>query len=168
MAKASSAKNTRLFIIMGFVFVIVIGSGIAAYFIAPKFLGKSDAKQASEKTEESAQEKIVKEASEPEKKEERITVSMKPLVVNIQGSGGRFLKVKMDMEAENKGTAKEIEERMAQIRDNLITILTEKRASEISTLEGKRKLKQEIIRHSNRVLKSGRIKKVYFTDFVMQ
>jgi len=168
MAKASPPKNKKLFMIVGFVFIIVAGSGAAAYFIAPRFLGKSEPKQVSEKVNESDAEKAVQKASEEEKKEESVTVSMKPLVVNIQGSGGRFLKVKMDMEAENKGTAQEIEERMAQIRDRLITILTERRASEISTLEGKRKLKQEIIRHSNRMLKAGRIKKVYFTDFVMQ
>jgi len=166
MAETSSgSKKSKLLIIIGVVLVLV-GSGVAAYFIAPQFMGETDKSETSKKGEEVASEGA--EVKKESQAEVESVVAMKPMVVNVQGGGGRFLKVNIELKTGNKDAATEILKRMGQVRDQLISTLTTKRANEISTVEGKRKLKQEIIRKTNRIIKSGKVKKVFFTDFVMQ
>jgi len=109
-----------------------------------------------------------------EKKEEKKHVigpiyKLDPFIVNIMGKEGeRFLKVEMCFELENEGLKEELNERLPQIRDILIKLLSSKKVEEVSTLIGKEELQREIISKINRILISGKIKNVYFTDFVMQ
>ncbi len=161
MAEPEKKSSKKIIVIIGFV-LLVVGSGVAAYFLAPKLTG-SEPKEAKEVATEGGAEKV---ASKPKKV--KVIIPIKTLVVNVKGGSGRFLKVGIEMEGESKEVEAEAKESMAEIRDQLITILTTKNTSEIVSTEGKRKIKLEIIRKANKILKSGKIKKVYFTDFVMQ
>lgn len=93
-----------------------------------------------------------------------------PFLVNLidDGRGPRYLKVEVKFELEADNVQAEIESRLSQIRDELLTLLSSKRVSDIETIDGKRILKDEIFTRVNRILVTGRIKRVYFTEFVIQ
>ncbi len=95
---------------------------------------------------------------------------VEPFVVNLidDGRGPRYLKLEMKFELESEDVRTEIESRISQIRDELLILLSSKRQTDIETTDGKRILKDEIFTRVNKVLVTGRIKRVYFTEFVIQ
>ncbi len=101
------------------------------------------------------------------------TYDLEPFVVNLADQDRkRYLKVVMQLELENdkkvsKKLQKEIEDKLPVIRDAIITLLSSKKSSDISTPDGKMKLKKDIINTLNSKLVSGKIVNVYFTEFVI-
>ncbi len=104
------------------------------------------------------------------KEEEMVgkTVPMEMILVNLAGSRGQSIaKVSLEFEVDNEAVIKEIEKRKPQIRDVLITLLSSKSLNEISTIEGKDSLREEIRDTVNRFLTKGKIKRVLFTDLMV-
>lgn len=95
---------------------------------------------------------------------------LEPFIVNLidDGRGPRYLKVDIKFELENEGIKDEITSRLSQIRDEMLTLLSSKRQTDVETTDGKRILKDEIFTRVNKVLVTGRVKRVYFTEFVIQ
>jgi flagellar FliL protein len=91
-------------------------------------------------------------------------------IVNIVAEDGspHFLKVVLSVELDNEKTKEEAEKRVPQMRDQVISILTSKTKEKISEKEGKELIRREITTSINRFLATGRIKNVYFEDFLIQ
>jgi flagellar FliL protein len=86
----------------------------------------------------------------------------------LSESGRRYLKVEMNLELEGEELAHELETKKPVLRDVIIRILSGKSLEEVSTIKGKETLKEEILVDLNQRVKDGKIKNVYFTDFVVQ
>lgn len=86
----------------------------------------------------------------------------------LSESGRRYLKVEMNLELEGEELAVELEKKKPVLRDVIIRILSSKSLEEVSTIKGKETLKEEIVTDLNQRVKDGKIKNVYFTDFVVQ
>jgi len=86
----------------------------------------------------------------------------------LSESGRRYLKVEMNLEIEGEELSPELETKKPIFRDIIIRILSSKSLEEISTIKGKEKLKEQIVNDLNLRLKDGKVKNVYFTDFVVQ
>ena len=65
-------------------------------------------------------------------------------------------------------TLKEIEARVAQVRDTTILLLSSKRLSDITDFEGKALLKDDLRERVNALLDQGQVRSVMFTEFVVQ
>ncbi len=90
-------------------------------------------------------------------------------IVNLQdNSGTRYLKVTINLELEEDGSKGEIERLMPKIRDSLIILLSSKSYNEIGTVEGKYRLREEMVERINSILKDDRVLTAYFTEFVIQ
>lgn len=91
-----------------------------------------------------------------------------PFVVNIlDNTGRRYLNLIIEVETTTPEAIYEIEDNEAPLRDALIMLLSSKSMDELSRVEGKIKLKQEIILRMESVLGPGKIKNVYFIEFNM-
>ena len=96
------------------------------------------------------------------------TQSMGEFVVNLTSTRSyRYIKTEVYVELENEELAKEIEERYPQLRDAINAILrsqTEEdiKEPELVTLKGK------IVEKINEYLIQGKVKNVYFDEFVIQ
>lgn len=86
----------------------------------------------------------------------------------LSESGRRYLKVEMNLELEGEELSPELDTKKPVFRDIIIRILSSKSLEEISTIKGKEKLKEQIVGELNTRLKDGKVKNVYFTDFVVQ
>jgi flagellar FliL protein len=86
----------------------------------------------------------------------------------LSESGRRYLKVEMNLEIDGEELSPELDTKKPVFRDIIIRILSSKSLEEISTIKGKEKLKEQIVEELNMRLKDGKVKNVYFTDFVVQ
>ena len=99
-----------------------------------------------------------------------IIVPLESIVVNLGGVGsGRYLRVLINLEVENAGAQNTIKEKFVMLRDEMISLLSTKTAKEIETEGSLLGLRLEIKNILNAVLGTGEtIKKVYFSDFIIQ
>ena len=94
-------------------------------------------------------------------------IPLETFIVNLAGSKGRRVaKVNMELEISGENLTTEIEQRKAQIRDMIIILLSGKTYDQVATKEGKDQLREEIMKTVNAFLTKGKIKQVYFTEFL--
>jgi len=159
----SGGNNLILIIIVVLLVLLLIVGGVVAYLM----LSGDD----EENPEAVKQEKVEKKKSH--KKVDDLTVGpMYPLdkfTVNLLSqNGSRYLVAKIDLEQENPEMTPELDSKVSLIRDIIISILSSKTVEEISTPKGKEKLKEEINNQINKYLEDGEVKRIYFTNFIIQ
>jgi flagellar FliL protein len=94
---------------------------------------------------------------------------LEPFLVNIDDDAQtRFLKTALTLEFDGEDLQEEIDRRLAQVRDNILLLLSSKTFSDIRSPDGKYVLREEILERLNSVLVTGQISNVYFTEFVVQ
>ncbi|HBE80503.1 MAG TPA: hypothetical protein DDW65_22370 [Firmicutes bacterium] len=91
------------------------------------------------------------------------------IIVNIPSDDGvdRYLKINATMELDNEKTKEEVTKRIPQIRDLMISILRTKTKEKIDEKEGKDEIRSEIINSINHYLVMGKVKNLYFEDFLI-
>lgn len=94
---------------------------------------------------------------------------LEPFLVNIDDAEEtRFLKTALTLEFDGEEVQPEIEKRIAQVRDNILLLLSSKGFSDVRTSDGKYILREEILERLNSILVTGQVNNVYFTEFVVQ
>lgn len=166
LAKAvtpASPKPILFIILSAFNIVVVLAVGILL------FLGKK--KEEAKPTIDQVVEGEQKAQAEDKKKEDEFigkVVPMETFLVNLAGSrGGKLAKITMDLEVSNGDVMSEIDRRKPQIRDIIIILLSSKSYDQVSAKEGKDFLRDEIRDRVNSFLTKGKIKSVYFTEFLL-
>ena len=95
--------------------------------------------------------------------------SLSTFIVNLVGDRGKsYLKAQLDLELSNETVKVEIDKRLPQFRDSVLTLLSSKSQNDIKTLEGKYQLREEITSTLNQYLVTGKVINVYFIDFIVQ
>ncbi|MEK6709949.1 MAG: flagellar basal body-associated FliL family protein [Nitrospinota bacterium] len=96
-------------------------------------------------------------------------IPLTPFIVNLADPGGRrYLKVTVEIELEKKESEAEMKARVPEIRDQIIVALSSKTFQQVQGAAGKQVLREELTARLNATLKSGKVKNLYFTDFVVQ
>jgi flagellar FliL protein len=96
-------------------------------------------------------------------------LALDPFIANLADEDGkRYLKATVQVEFVEGRVPPEVNARLPQIRDLLLTLFTSKLFSEVRTPQGKALLRDEIINRLNRVLRRDVVKAVYFTEFIVQ
>ena len=100
-----------------------------------------------------------------------IVLPLNSFVVNLmdkQGVGKRYLKVTMGLEINKEEDKLLIENHNAQLRDTVLLLLSSQSLKEINTMEGKLELKQNLLARMSQILGNGIVRRIYFTEFVVQ
>ena len=160
-----SGGNMVLILIVVLLVVLLVGGGLAAFLL----LGGDD-QPAVQQQQTQAQ---TKNKRTSKRSTDLLTIGpmypMNQFVVNLLSeSGGKFLKVALDIELDSENLATEMDMKKSLIRDIIIRSLSSKTFEEISTMKGKDRLKDEIVSKINEVLADGQINNIFFTDFVVQ
>jgi len=91
------------------------------------------------------------------------------LIINLMSEGGaRYAKLSVALELDAQELAPEMLAKKALVTDIVITVFSSKTAEELMNIKGKEAAKNEIMEKVNEKLKDGRVKNVYFTNFVVQ
>lgn len=114
-----------------------------------------------------------KEVSEGKPKEVKAdvgpTVPLDTFIVNLAGAAGeRYLKVSMEVELKEAPLVEQLEHLKPQVKDTILLLLSSKTFDDVATFQGKTKLRNEITLRLNSLLPPASVKKVYFTEFVVQ
>jgi flagellar protein FliL len=95
-------------------------------------------------------------------------IPMETFLVNLAGTrGNKLVKINMELEVDGPKVEEEIEKRKPQVRDIIIILLSSKTYDQMTTKDGKEFLRNEVKDTVNSFLTKGKIKKVYFTDFIV-
>lgn len=95
--------------------------------------------------------------------------SMGSLIVNLMDSNGeRYLKAVIEIEVSNQDCVFELDLLKPKVTDSILGILSSKSYKEIAGFEGKQRLKDEIAMRLNNHLTKGQVRRVYFTEFLIQ
>ena len=154
-------SKKKLFIIIGaVVLLLLIGGGVAGWF----FL----------KPEPPPPEEIDPGLKVPVPNLTQTTeigpmVNIEEFVVNIiSGDSPHYVKASLTVELSNEDVQPEVEQRMPQVRDAVLLLIGNKTYEELQDLQGKRQLKAELKSKINSFLQSGKVRAIYFTNFVVQ
>jgi flagellar FliL protein len=154
-APAAPASNKKL-IIMVAVAALVVGLGAGgAWFFLQDDAGAATTQQAAKAT------------LPPE------YVPVDQFVVNLQPENGeQYLQVQFTLQVNGPEQVELIKAKMASVRNRVLMLLSAKRASEISTVEGKQQLAAEIVASLNAPFvdkgEPQEITHVLFTAFIIQ
>jgi len=151
----SKSSKKKMLIIIIVLLLALIGGGLVWYFMffnAPK--------------EDSSHEKAkVVSHSAP------IFLQMDSYTVNLKPDG-QFLQATFTLQIETEAEALKIKMFMPQIRSRLLLMLSNKTVEELSSLEGKKKLGEEIEALVEEPFEKGlehtKVSNVFFTSFVIQ
>jgi flagellar FliL protein len=87
-------------------------------------------------------------------------------LVNISSDRGpRFLQMKLEMELDAPSLEDEIALKRPALRDAIIVLLTSRNYAELRDPKGMRKLREDLLRSVNGLLKSGQVREIFFTQF---
>ena len=169
-------KSNLKWIIVGVLVLFAVGGGGAFAwfkFMAPhKVEAKAgDTKASEEKAGEGKPEAKAGEAkAEPPGPGTKIgpIMDMDPFIVNLADTEPRFLKVTIKLELDGVPVKAEISERIPQVRDAILMLLSSKEAQALKPTAGKLQLRDEILQRINALLATGQARNAYFTEFVVQ
>jgi len=153
---AAGGSKKKLIIIIFAVLVLLIGIGVGVFL----YLGNDGNKMTPEQ-----------EQAELQKQGKAVgpMVNIDTFIVNIlDNEENRYLKAAITIEVDNERAAQEINERMPQVKDAVLLLIGNKSFSELSDLQGKLQLRAELMNRVNGILVHGKVKRIFFTDFVVQ
>ena len=148
-------SKKKLIIILAAVIVFAgIGGGAAWYFMHQK----SD---------------HPKEAKEEVAPKEPVFVKLETFTLNLDPTDGeKYLQTDITLNVASKEEAELLEVHMPQVRNRVLMLLSSKKASDISSMEGKKALSNEIAVQINQPFvnkgKPQKVTGVFFTSFVIQ
>lgn len=159
----AAGGKRKLFVLIGAaVVVLALGAGASWYF-----LHGSSAADPARKDHASDSKKKKKDEAQPE------YIAIEPFTVNLQPENGeQYLQVAFTLQVDSKEQVELIKANMAKVRSRVLLLLSGKKASEISTVEGKQRLAGEILAAVNQPFADNgdpqEVSDVLFTSFIIQ
>ncbi len=186
-AEAAPKPKKKLIMILVAVLVLAIGGGAAAYFMMQK---KPDAHHAKDKAgehdakaedaeghgEAAAEEEAAEEPEAEGHADPKTALTFVPFetfTVNLlPDPDDKFLQLDLTVEVKGAELAEKVKVQMPALRNRVLLLLTSKKASDISTPEGKTQLSEELLAELKKPLSKGgkplKVTQVLFTSFVIQ
>jgi len=153
LVKTGSGKKMMM---LGLVGVLLLGGGGGAAWF---FMGgeKEEGKHAKDTHEEAYVE------------EPGPVMELDPFLLNLADRDEqRFLKVSIKLELDRPEEETDFPNKVPAIRDALLVLLSSKESQLLRTVNGKRRIREEIMIRVNGVMSKGKIANVFFTDFIIQ
>lgn len=187
-------KNSKLFLIIGIVAVLAMGGG-GFYFGSTFSSSGSDEKEGSEKAEkEKPGKEISLEDDEEKPKEEeeddggakkslkvslpddedvKHVIELPPFVVNLNDQDqARYLRltVNLGIGGENGGEEEEEPDKLflTRVKNAMLSVLSVKTSEDVLTIEGKTKLRKQLLKAAQAASEEPHVEAIYITDFLVQ
>lgn len=102
-----------------------------------------------------------------------VFINLESFTVNLQAEDGdQYLQITFTLQVKDEKQVETIKQHMPQVRSRLLMLLSSKKASEIASTEGKKKLSDEIIaliqQPFNPQGEPQSVSSVFFTSFIIQ
>lgn len=166
---ASLQKKSKLLLMMLVVALALAGGSGAYAFLSVKSVGDAvDGLRATTEKMDAGKEDAIDNMVEPERKV-GIIHPLGNFVVNLLDPGNlRYVNCRIELEVDDSTVVKEITSREAQFKDAVISLVGNQTYQDVLGVEGKSRLREELMVRFNRLLPQGQIARVYLTEFVVQ
>ncbi|TDL89631.1 flagellar basal body-associated protein FliL [Vibrio vulnificus] len=94
------------------------------------------------------------------------SVEVPEITTNLAGND--YIKISFMVQTENKNAKEELEKRNFQVKNIIITELSEMKAEELTGKKGKEKLQEALKTRMNELMEEGKVEKVYITSSILQ
>jgi len=166
--KDEQKKGGKLkWIIIAVVILALIGGG--AFMFKDKIMGMLG--MGTQKTEAPADGAPVDPlaAGDQGEPQDTVLVTLPTFVVNLADPlGRRYLKLTLDVELRDQEAADKLSKNEPKVRDAVILLLSSKTFADLSSIENKLGLKDEIVKRLNQIVGGSNVLRVYFTELVVQ
>ncbi|MEK6706284.1 MAG: flagellar basal body-associated FliL family protein [Bdellovibrionota bacterium] len=97
-------------------------------------------------------------------------ITLEQFTVNLSTPGSatpKYVRVNISLEVPTPDIEGEVTQKMPQVRNVVIDLFNSKRPGDLTTVEGREYLKEEIRNAINAFLVSGKVRGVFFTNFAL-
>lgn len=158
-AVAQGGMNKKFVLILIMAVAVLGGGGGAAWYLMG---GDHKEKKEGEMADHEAEADPGLEAIGP-------VVDLEPFVLNLADRDQlRYLKVSIKLQLDRPEAETDFTTRLPAIRDALLVLLTSKESRALRTIDGKMLVRDEIGGRVNSIMKRGKIRQVFFTEFIIQ
>jgi flagellar protein FliL len=174
-AKTKSPMFNPKILIIGLpIFIVQLA---AVYFITANVLltgGHTVAQKEANKTEESKEESAKEHSGETENKKSEsgangLIFSVDDMIVNpAQTNGKMLLLASLGLSVENEEAKKSLEEKQVIVKDAIISVLSSKNVTQLSSAAYRDTLKTEILKNLAVQMPGSNINNIYFSKFIIQ
>ncbi len=144
---APSGRGGIVLAIVGF--VVGIGAGVGI----PMAMGATEEVEAP----------VADEATTAD----RAMLALEPFTLNLRGGEGRLLVLEVQLEVD-ASNLDDITGQTPKLRDATVFLASDYAASELEGLDGKLRLRDELLGRLNATLDGAAVQRVYFTHFLVQ
>ncbi len=149
--KKEEKKSIVKWVVIGLALIVLVAAGLGGWY----FYRSSSVKKVAQPIEE----------VEPEPG----IWSPGSMIVNLMDNNGeRYLKTTIQIEVSSKDCIEELDLLKPKIMDNMLVLLSSKSYKEIAGFDGKQTLRDDIAVRLNRYLTKGQVRRIYFTEFLIQ
>ncbi len=156
-ADPANAGSGKKMLVLGLLGILLLGGGGGAAWF---FMGgaKEDSGKHAKDTHED------EHVTEPGP-----VVELDPFLLNLADRDElRFLKVSIKLELDRPEEKTDYQNKIPAIRDALLVLLSSKESQLLRTVNGKKRIREEILTRANGVMSRGKVANVFFTDFIIQ
>lgn len=186
--ETTEKKGGKKILIIGILTVLVLsGAGGGFYFwktSASAAEGDSGKKKNSKKSESRSEENETSEESGKKEKADdalstslpndedvKAIVELPPFIVNLADTEqARYLRmtVSLGVEGEEGKSEKPDQLFITRVRNTMLSVLSDKKSDEILSVEGKAKLRKQLLEAAQAASEEPKVHAIYITDFIVQ
>lgn len=183
----AEAKSSKTMLMIIAAVILFIGGGAGYYFFIAKGGGEEQANAKTEKSsksdtgdEESASdEESTKSSSKSSKKlksalpndeDVKSIIELQPFIVNLADTEqARYLRISVSLGIGEGGESEKPDQLfITRVRNAMLAILSDKSSEEILSMEGKAKLRKDLLSAAQAAADEPEIQAIYITDFIVQ
>ncbi|WP_300085634.1 flagellar basal body-associated protein FliL [uncultured Nitrosomonas sp.] len=175
-ASSGGKKKMILFILIGLLSVGAAGGG-TWYYMKHQQDQQDQLDEDDDDDDDDADDEVDKKKAKKKKKKKDQPVAfikLESFTVNLQSNDreSRYLQVELSLKVNEGEVVKAIEAIKPEVRNQILLLLSSKKPGEINTLEGKKKLSEEIIESIRSKVDADDLEDdildVLFTSFIIQ
>jgi len=172
--KKPSMFNPKVLMIGLPIFIVQL---VAVYFITANILmpgslsNTTSEKDKTEETTEATEEKSgeIKEGTTSETGSSGLIFSVDDMIVNpAQTNGKMLLLASLGLSVENEESKKVMEEKQVIVKDAIISVLSSKNVTQLSSSAYRDTLKTEILKNLAVQMPGSKVNNIYFSKFIIQ
>lgn len=171
-------KRGKELIIIALVVLILLGGAGGGFFYWRKVSAASQQEQAKKNTEKpDPEQKAPKNAGDalenalPDDHDVKKIVELPPFIVNLADTEqARYLRMTISLGINGGEAANEKPDQlfMTRVRNAILAVVSEKKSGDILSVEGKTKLRKELLTAAQAASEEPKVIAIYITDFIVQ
>lgn len=177
-------KGGKKIVLIAIVAVLVLtGGGVGYYFLRIAGANKAEASTDKKSKKSVKAEEPADEEPKPSKKEEKASateipddedvkhvIELPPFIVNLADQEqARYLRMTVSLGIGEGGEKEKPDPLfMTRVRNAMLAVLSQKSSEEILTVEGKSKLRKELLEAAQAASAEPEVHAIYITDFIVQ